>query len=485
MSFCKFNSQSIFNNNTEIDNIFINDFLPYAPDCAVKVYLYGLYLCNSGDVPDNALERMSKVLKMSEEDILDCFHYWQDQGVVKVVEIDPIQIVYLPLTDVVKDVRKFKVSKYEDFNFKVQEIFENSRMIQPREFQEYYYLIEELHIEPVALLMIIKYCVDMKGNKAYLNYILAVAKAWINEGILTAADVEEKLKEYEVVSDQMKMLMNAMSIRRLANFDERQLFLKWTKELKFSPEIINFVAKKHKKLAKSISFEKLNAILTKYRDMNLLTEKEIEDYENGQKSLRDLAVKIIKMLGQYYGDLDMFIEEYIYAWKNMGYADATLEKIALYCFASNMRSAEIMNNTIKKLYKLGIVSAEAFEDYLHGISLENDKIEDVLAILVLNRNIIGSDRNFYRTWARDWQFSHELICYAAELAKTKAYPMQYMNNILSKWKENKVVSLEDAQNCKVEQPVTTVKSRKKLDAEREYSKEDIAGLFTSLEEVEI
>ena len=51
--------------------------------------------------------------------------------------------------------------------------------------------------------------------------------------------------------------------------------------------------------------------------------------------------------------------------------------------------------------------------------------------------------------------------------------------------ENKVVSLEDAQNCKVEQPVTTVKSRKKLDSEREYSKEDIAGLFTSLEEVEI
>lgn len=485
MSFCKFNSQSIFNNNTEIDNIFINDFLPYAPDCAVKVYLYGLYLCNSGDVPDNAIERMSKVLKMPEVDILDCFHYWQDQGVVKVVEIEAVQVIYLPLTDVVKDVRKFKVSKYEDFNFKVQEIFENLRMIQPREFQEYYYLIEELHIEPVALLMIIKYCVDMKGNKAYLNYVLAVAKAWINEGILTASDVEEKLKEYEVISDQMKMLLSAMSIRRVANFDERQLFLKWTKELKFAPEIINFVAKKHKKLAKSISFEKLNAILTKYKDMNLLTEKEIEDYENGQKSLYALAVKVAKMLGQFYGDLDMFIEQYIYPWKNMGYADSTLEKIALYCFSTNMRSAEFMNSTIKKLYKLGIVSGEAFEDYLHEISLENDKIEEILSILSLNRNIISADRSFYRTWARDWQFSHELICYSAELARSKAYPMQYMNNLLSKWKENKVETKEDAKNCKIEIATAQSKPRKKLEAEREYSKEDIAGLFTSLEEVEI
>ena len=117
--------------------------------------------------------------------------------------------------------------------------------------------------------------------------------------------------------------------------------------------------------------------------------------------------------------------------------------------------------------------------------MENDKIEDILSILSLNRNIISADRSFYRTWARDWQFSHELICYSAELARSKAYPMQYMNNLLSKWKENKVETKEDAKNCKIEVATAQSKPRKKLEAEREYSKEDIAGLFTSLEEVEI
>lgn len=487
MAFCKFNSHSLFNNSTEIDNIFINDFLPFAPDNAVKVYLYGLYLSGAGDVPDNSLARFAKVLKLSENDVLDCFHYWESQGVVKVIEIDPVQIVYLPLKDIVTNVKKFKDDKYEDFNFKVQEIFENVRMINPREYSEYYYLIEELHIEPEALLMIIKYCVNLKGSKTYLNYILAVAKAWANEGILTAQKVEEKLKEYDTISDQMKQLLSAMSIRRLATVDERQVFLKWTKEWKFDPELINKIAKKHKKLAKSISFEKLNSILERFKDNNLTTEKEVEDFENSQEKMYQLAKKVVKTLGSFYEDLDMIVQDYIYQWKNMGYQDETIEKIALYCFATSIRSIQLMDRNIKNLYKNGIVTKEAFDDYLYEISRENEFIYNVLSILTLNREITPSDRKFYRTWARDWQFSNDMICYAAEIASTKSYPIQYMNNVLAKWHENNITTLEDAQKFALNIPTDkeTKKQRKKFKNERTYTNEEIAGLFTSLEEVEI
>ena len=37
MAFCKFGSEFIANNKTEIDNIFINDYLPSAPEMYVKV----------------------------------------------------------------------------------------------------------------------------------------------------------------------------------------------------------------------------------------------------------------------------------------------------------------------------------------------------------------------------------------------------------------------------------------------------------------
>lgn len=487
MAFCKFNSNLLFNNSTQIDNVFINDFLPFAPDSAVKVYLYGLYLSGAGDVPDNSLTRFARVLKLSEADVLDCFHYWESQGVVKVVEIDPIQVVYFPLKDVVTNYKNFKEDKYSDFNFKVQEIFENTRMIMPHEYTEYYYLIEELHIEPEALLMIIKYCVNLKGKKTYLNYILAVAKAWANEGVITVEKVEEKMKEYDTISDQLKLLMNAMSIRRLPTIDERQVFLKWTKELKFEPDLIYFVAKKHKKLAKSISFERLDAILRKYKDMNLVTEKEIEDYENSQTKLYELAKKVVKILGTYYSDFDMIVQDYIYQWKNMGYQDEIIEQIANYCFKSSIRSIQLMDRNIKNLFKNGIVTKEAFDDYLFEISRENEEIENILSALELNREVTQSDRNFYRTWVRDWQFTHDLITFAAEMSANKTYPIQYMNNVLAKWHENNVKTIEDAKNVVVNVPIESKpkKKRKKLKNERTYSSEEIAGLFTSLEEVEI
>ena len=47
MAFIKQSSDFIENSKTEIDNIFINDYLPYAPSDFVKVYIYVTYISNS------------------------------------------------------------------------------------------------------------------------------------------------------------------------------------------------------------------------------------------------------------------------------------------------------------------------------------------------------------------------------------------------------------------------------------------------------
>ena len=77
MGLCSFSSELIINNKLELDNIFVNEFLPYAPEGTVKVYIYGLYMCSHSNAHDNTLESFAKVLSMSEQDILDSFLYWQ------------------------------------------------------------------------------------------------------------------------------------------------------------------------------------------------------------------------------------------------------------------------------------------------------------------------------------------------------------------------------------------------------------------------
>ena len=110
MAFCKFSPSFNLNNKVMIDTSFIMDFLPKAPDLAVKVYLMGLAKCGNND-DDNTLQYFSNVFKVCEEDIISLFKYWEDQGLVQVLSTNPIEVRYLPITSSNVGINKFKVKK--------------------------------------------------------------------------------------------------------------------------------------------------------------------------------------------------------------------------------------------------------------------------------------------------------------------------------------------------------------------------------------
>mgnify|MGYP006900212726 CR=1 FL=1 len=70
---------------TLVDNLFMNEYLPYAEEGYIKVYLYGLYLCTNPSGRDNSVESFAKVLDMDEDKILEIFKYWQDQGLLEII----------------------------------------------------------------------------------------------------------------------------------------------------------------------------------------------------------------------------------------------------------------------------------------------------------------------------------------------------------------------------------------------------------------
>ena len=112
MSFCKFSQSYQTKNQTLIDNVFITDFLPKAPELCVKAYLLGLYKCSSADDNDNTLEYFEKALNVCAEDVVSLFKYWEDQGLVQVLSTEPVEIRYLPINPTSGSVKKFKTDKY-------------------------------------------------------------------------------------------------------------------------------------------------------------------------------------------------------------------------------------------------------------------------------------------------------------------------------------------------------------------------------------
>jgi len=222
MALCRFSSEFISNNSIMLDNSFIAEFMPNAPENCVKVYLFGLLKCFNPDSLDNSLDGFSKILNISSEDIFSSFLYWQELGLIQVISKEPLDIRYMPVRKASTKLMKFNVDKYKDFNIKAQELL-NGRMITPTEYQEYYYLIESMHIEKDAMLMMIKHCVGLKGNNINYPYILTVAKNWAYDGVRTSEDVDLRIDDQERLSGDITLVLKAMSLKRQATIEEFNL----------------------------------------------------------------------------------------------------------------------------------------------------------------------------------------------------------------------------------------------------------------------
>lgn len=483
MAFCKYSTEFIANSKTEIDNIFLNDYLPFAPAQFVVVYVYGLYLCNSTSF-DNSLASVAKTLNMSEEDVIGAFEYWEEQGLVQVLRTNPIEVTFIPLKNVLTANKLFKPDKYTLFNSQTNDIFAGKRSISKHEYQEYYDFLERYHFEQEALLMIMKYCVDNKKTAVGYNYILTVAKNWANEGITTTRQVEERLKTFEDKNSDINEIFKVLSIKRSPYVEERSLLNKWLNEYGFNLDVILHIFKNNKKKS-HFSFENADVIITKYYEMKLFSIIEIEQFEKDKKDLYALAMEINKTIGVYYENLETVVENYILKWQNMGFDKNLLLEIAYYCFKSSIRNLEGMDKTVTKFYKLGILSIEAFREYMNDVVSQDRKVKNVLEKLGLERGVNYIDRENYKTWTENWQITDELLEYAISLAKGKDNPIKYLSRILSDWHSKGIATIDEAKKTS---PIPANDKSQKLDKNftgRSYSPQEINALFQSIDEVDV
>ena len=485
MSFCKFSSEISSNNFTVVDNAFFEQHLPFATGEQVRVYMWGLYLCsNNNFLKSNfaTLDNFAENLGISKEEIMDIFHFWEDQGLVQIIHTNPAEIQYLPVKHSIPK-HKFKTDKYEQFNLQAQSIL-NERVVTPNELAEYHLVMETFNMSPEALLMIMQYCADYKSAKVGYAYILTVAKNWANDGITTLQQVEQKFIEFNATDTNIKKIMEALGSARKPSLEERQQYLKWTKDFDFSLEVILVVAKRVKKGG----FEKLDNRLSKYYELHLMSTREIEEYEKNKENLYSIAKEINKTIGVYYENLENVIESYINPWLVRGYNEDTLKIVAKYCFKNSIRNLEGMDTVIQKFYKNGLTTVESIAQFISQAKAQDENIKQVLELAHLVRNVTSLDRDFYKTWTYSWNMPKEIIEYGATLSADKTQPIQYINKILSNWFEQKITTLEQAKlagdlfksgaGIEGEKDKTVLHTRK-------YTPEEIQSLICDIDEIEI
>lgn len=433
---CSFSKEFSKSSWTLVENSFITEYLPTSNENAVKVYLYGLYLCNQKD-KDVCLSDMAKTLSLDEKTVIDCFNYWEEIGLVSILATEPLNVQYLPINaHISSKPKKYKAEKYTDFTKGLQVLLPNRDNL--NEYRAYFEIMETYSIKPEAMLMIVKYCVDRKGNDIGYHYISKVAKDFGLREINTAEKVEQELSSYILRTGEIAKILKAMSITRQPDIEDLQLFKKWTKELNFEVENIIFAASKFKK--KNIN--KLDEFMHKLYTNKCFDKQEIASFIEREEELYNTAIKINQALGVFEQVIETEIDTYVSKWVSYGYISQTLTLIARYLFLSEKKSLSEMDEFIETLRNRGFIDLTSVSDYFEQLKVLEDFIKKLLAVIGLNRRPTPWDKENVNTW-KSWNFTEEMILEAGKLACGKNSPIQYMNGILSNWKNNQIFTVED------------------------------------------
>lgn len=420
---------------TDVGNKFITRYLPELDAMAVKVYLFALYICQNGQnfyTPED----FAKKLNLTEDELKKYFEYLDEFELIAITSYTPFEIKILDVDNLSGKPKRLHPEKYEGLYEEIQALLAG-RMVSQNEFRDYLVLLEDYSFERNALVMIISYCVNLKGDKISPAYIKKVAESFEREGCTTLAKVEEKLSSYTNATSALIRLFAAMGIKRQPAVEDGELYNKWS-EMGFSDDALLCAAKTFK--AKTP--EKLDRIVLELYNNKKFDPVEIDDYRKSRDSLYSATYKIARCLGIYMDDPAPYVENYTVKWYSFGFDAQSLEKIATYCFLNGLKSFEKADGFIVKLYEEGIVDGDSIEEYLDRLAEDDKFIRKIFDACGLTRKIIPHDRQLLDVW-RGWGFDGEMISAAASRAASAGNPVAYMNNILSSWKNSGIFAVED------------------------------------------
>ncbi len=171
MSFSTFSKEFTANMFTSVENQFITKYLPQAEGDAVRVYLYGLYLCQCAD--DFDAQALSRLLKIPEEKIAEIYGFWEECDLVHILSRSPLFVEYLPVNSAIGKPKPVRAEKYTEFNRELyKQLQKAGKMFKPYEMQKILEFLETYPMEQQAFLLVSEYCAKKDGDRLSSSHIL-------------------------------------------------------------------------------------------------------------------------------------------------------------------------------------------------------------------------------------------------------------------------------------------------------------------------
>ena len=285
---------------TPIPDIFFTEYLNEAPGDYIKVYLYFLFLSKYNK--EIKINDLSKTLSIPIKTIQDALSFWENGNVLikkgndyilndlQEIELNKLYSPNLSLSkEIIEDNAKNKSrAKIIDT---INSIYFQGVM-NPAWYNDIDIWFRKYNFDEEVMLALFGYCFDQSA--LHKNYIKTVAEAWYLAGVKTFDDLDKHFEGQEKLNTIKKNISKKLGLSRKLTQYEEGYIEKWFCDYNYNFDVIEIALKRTSSKA-NFSFDYLDTMITDWKDRNLKTPDEVNNYllehKNKTKKVQELQKK--------------------------------------------------------------------------------------------------------------------------------------------------------------------------------------------------
>lgn len=397
MNFSKEKASDLYELDTELENFFVVELMPTAPEQYLKVFIYAKmysdckHLIYDHEAINN--EKIARHLGMTTQTIEDAWEYWENQGAIRRdnkringQEIENIEFLNLrkkvlphigetietnPEAGTVEsDFALDNVSladsehtegpseKTEGENLltdeKVQKMLQHveviaGRTFSPAEVSEIISWNKDLGLDVEAIEFAFRYC-NEKGKNGF-RYITKVVEAWAVKHLLTMETINEYIAENDQKYYGYKRVMTALGFHRNPTEEEKRIMDNWFNDFEYSIEKVLEACSKTAGIPNP-NFRYVNKVLQNWSKEAQKSGQDVNEVQNiSQKTLNKYYSYIRKKAKE---EAEKHRQEVYETLPEIKHIDDEIQKIGLRISRSMIMGAKAENADIlsEKMEKL-------------------------------------------------------------------------------------------------------------------------------------
>jgi DnaD/phage-associated family protein len=248
--------------DTPVENIFLDAFMPSANGDYVKVYLLGYkYACSPDPSASFTNENLARTLGLLPSDVIRAWDYWEKKGVIKKYPSEDdktgFSVEFLSLKQLYIDnyksvsaettgdsrntyspsdlMQAMQDTGIRDMFNEIQQIM--CRPLSPTESLQCLEWLYDFKMAPEIIEEAFRYSVEKKGVKS-IKYINAIISNWYDNNINTTEKLAEHLEVTDSKYSRYKKIMKAMGRTKNPSRIEKEFIDKWFDIYNMSTELI-------------------------------------------------------------------------------------------------------------------------------------------------------------------------------------------------------------------------------------------------------